>query len=156
MKTVSTSVRHGKLQRGFTLIELMVVVAIIGILTAIAYPSYMNHVIKTRRGNAGACLMELAQWMERNYTTCLAYNKTGTGCGTTVNTAALPPAACTFDLNTSYSFTIAATPALSANVYQLNATPITGSSQAQDTTCGTLTLNQKGAKGAAAASGCWN
>jgi len=156
MKTDSRPVCNTNLQRGFTLIELMIVIAIVGILTSLAYPSYLNHIIKTKRGNAGACLMELAQWMERNYTTCLAYDKTGTGCGTTVDTAALPSPACTTDLDTSYSFTIAATPALSATTYQLNATPITGSSQAKDTTCGTLTLNQQGVKGADAVSGCWN
>lgn len=156
MNTDSASVFNTKLQRGFTLIELMIVIAIVGILTSLAYPSYLNHIIKTKRGNAGGCLMELAQWMERNYTTCLAYDKTGTGCATTVDTAALPSPACTTDLNTSYNFAIASTPALSAATYQLNATPIAGSSQAKDTTCGTLTLNQNGVKGAGATTGCWN
>lgn len=54
--------------RGFTLIELMIVIAIVGILAAIAYPSYQNHVEKTRRTTAEADLMELAQFMERQYT----------------------------------------------------------------------------------------
>ena len=64
---------YPKLQRarGFTLIELMVVVAIIAILAAIAYPSYTNHVVKTRRAAATACVMEAAHFMERYYTTNL-------------------------------------------------------------------------------------
>lgn len=156
MNTVSTPVYGKQLQQGFTLIEVMIVVAIIGILAAVAYPSYLNYVIKTRRATAGACLMELSQWMERNYTTCLAYDKTGSGCSTTVDSAALPSPTCISDLSGNYGFTIAATPAISGTSYQLNAAPVAGSSQAKDTTCGTLTLNQQGVKGAAATSGCWN
>ena len=53
---------------GFTLIEVMVVVAIIGILAAIGYPSYQNQVQKTRRADAKAALMEFAQGAERYYT----------------------------------------------------------------------------------------
>ena len=48
--------------RGFSLIELMIVVAIVGIIAAIAYPSYSNHVRETRRTTAQADLVELAQW----------------------------------------------------------------------------------------------
>lgn len=61
-------------QRGFTLIEVMIVVAIVGILTAIAYPSYTEHIRKSRRADAQSALMELAQFMERRFTTTGSYS----------------------------------------------------------------------------------
>ncbi|WOX06684.1 type IV pilin protein [Microbulbifer pacificus] len=57
-----------KQQRGFTLIELMIVVAIIAILTAVAWPSYQNHVRSTNRADAQGALLGLAQAMERHFT----------------------------------------------------------------------------------------
>jgi len=57
-----------RLNLGFTLIELMIVVAIIGILTSIAYPSYQGSIMKSRRVDAQGALMGLANAMERYYT----------------------------------------------------------------------------------------
>jgi type IV pilus assembly protein PilE len=138
-------------ERGFTLIELMITVAIIGILAAVAFPSYTEYVLRTRRATAAGCMMELSQWMERRYTTVLTY------AGST-----LPTTSCQTDLSSAYTFSISATPALTASTYQLQAAP-TGP-QASDTGCGTLTLNQQGVKGilvngvagtTTAATSCW-
>ncbi|WGL18192.1 type IV pilin protein [Microbulbifer bruguierae] len=57
-----------KAQRGFTLIELIIVVAIIALLAGIAWPSYQEHVKTTRRADAQGALMALAQAMERHFT----------------------------------------------------------------------------------------
>ncbi len=141
-----------RFSHGFTLIELMIVVAIVAILAAVALPSYQSHVQKTRRATATACLTELSQWMERNYTSCLAYNVTGAGCATAMTSALLPALNCRNEVAAAYAFSFAANPTASA--YTLRAVP--QGPQASDTRCGTLTLTQTGTKGAASASGCWN
>ncbi len=130
--------------RGFTLIELLVVVAIVAILAMIAYPSYTEQVRKSRRGTAQACLMELAQYMERFYTTNMRYDQ-DTG-GTAV---ALPNTDCVQDLNNFYTFSFSGN--VTQTAFTIQAAP-TGA-QAGDT-CGTLTIDQAGQK-TPTTSGCW-
>lgn len=70
MKRISTPT-----QRGFTLIELMIVVAVLGILAAIAVPSYSEYVHRGHRSEARAALLQAAQWMERAATAGGQYPK---------------------------------------------------------------------------------
>ena len=124
-------------QRGFTLIELMIVVAVIGILASIAYPSYREHVIKTRRNAAAACLLEGVQFMERYYTTNMAYDKDTSGAAL----AGLPASGCQTELADFYTFAIdSKTP----TTFSLKATR--RGAQLNDTKCGDLLINQAGSK----------
>ena len=130
-------------QKAFTLIEVMIVVAIIGILAAIAYPSYQQHIIKTRRASATACLVELAQFMERYYTTRMSY----TG-------ATLPATSCRTDLGSYYVFSFPA--AITATTFSIQAAP--QGSQTGDTRCGNLGIDHVGNKtesGTGSVSDCW-
>ena len=132
-----------RLQTGFTLMELMIVVAIVGILAAVALPSYKDHVLRTRRVTAASCLMELAQQMERQYATGMSY------------VVALPAASCRTDLTGFYTFAFA-TGEPTASTYKIEATP--AGAQANDGKCATLSINHKGEKtesGTGTATECW-
>lgn len=79
MKAQAADRRAKQAQRGFSLIELMIVVAVIGILAAIAYPSYQENVRSTRRADAQGALMAFAAAMERYRTENGTYEKAATG-----------------------------------------------------------------------------
>lgn len=129
-------IRHRKpiTSPGFTLIELMVVVAVVAILAAIALPAYQEQVRKSRRGQAQADLVELTQRAERFHTV----NNTYDGFWATV------PAEHRVSPRTGSSFyDISADE--DANEFLLTATPRAGTPQAVDR-CGAMTINQAGTK----------
>lgn len=131
--------------RGVTLIEVMITVVIVGILSAIAIPSYTSYVIDSRRSEATSALLELGQYMERHYTANGSYQVGGA----TMSVADLPFASVPKDGGTAY-YNVAVVS--SSATYTLTLTP-TGV-MAGDS-CGNYTLNQTGVHTPAADSACW-
>jgi len=134
-----------KQSQGITLIELTIGLAILGTLVFIAYPSYLQFLLKSRRSDALTALMQSQISLERCYMQNFAYN----------HCDAMPNFPQTSQLG-FYSITLSQ---FDASSYTLTATPI--GSQAKDTTCASMTVNQANVKTAFDLSGtpqtiCWH
>lgn len=137
---------------GFTLIELMIVVAIIGILASIAYPSYQDSVMKSRRADVKGVLLGLTNAMERRFTETNRYCDAAAGgtavanCGTATGDTGTP-SIYTIPLETTSFYTVTIS-AATASSYTLRAER--AGAQSTDK-CGTLTLKHTGEKGVTSA-----
>ncbi len=132
-------------QTGMTLIELMIVVLIIGILAAIGYPNYTQYVQRGNRAEARSILLEVSQFLERNYTLANRYDQTSGGAAITLPFTASPKTG-TAKYNVTVNFP-------DTQSFTLSAAPtgvMTGDA------CGTLTLTNTGTRGAGGSvADCW-
>lgn len=120
--------------QGITLLELMIVCAIVAILASIAFPSYTRYTIKTRRVLAQHCMLDQASVLERLYTRQLSYRDP-------------PTAVCAGEL-VGYRLDIVVP---SGGEYLVRTTPM---DQRADSRCGVMTLDRTGRR-TAAADDCW-
>lgn len=125
-------------QTGFTLIELMIVVVIIGILAKVAMPSYSQYVVRSSRSAAQGELLALANVQEKIFLNSnnYAFSVTGAYNGTSAGGLGL-----TSGKTQDGKYTIALDITSASQTYTLTATPVSGSSQAAD---GNLSINQSG------------
>lgn len=136
-------------QKGFTLIELMIVVAIVGILSAIAYPSYMSQVRQSRRSDAVQALALLQQAQER-------WRSNNTTYATNAVLSSAWPAGLGIAATTSggyYTLSITGTP--TATDYTAQAAAVSTTSQNSDTGCTPLTITVTNGTAVNGPTSCW-
>ena len=137
------------MSKGFTLIELVVAILIVGILAAVAVSSYQDYILRAQRADAKSVLYEVAGWMERNYTAAGAYNVTPAGVAIGAGSSPITQSPRTGTARYNVSFAAAPT----ATAFVVQAVPVTA-----DPECGTLTLNQQGTQtesGTGTVADCW-
>ena len=139
---------------GFTLIELMVTIAIVGILAAIAYPAYRAQVLRAQRTDATAALLRVAAAQERYYLQNNSY-------AATANITTSPPTGLGIPGTDRRYYTLTIESTDLATAFTAVAVPAAGSPQLRDTNCARFTLTEGQLRGATKSSGtdntttCW-
>lgn len=129
-------------ERGVTLIELMVVVAIVAVLVSIAVPSYRNYVLRANRAEARAALLALAVAEEKFYLQCNTYTTALDGTSAT----ACSPANLQFNTTSERGYYTIAVSSADANTWTATATAASGEPQYDDSKCRTFQFTAQGVK----------
>ena len=142
-------------QRGITLLELLIVVAIISMIAAFAYPSYMRYVVNTKRTAATSTLLQIADRQQQFFMDNKRYANDLTALGFAANPLVvgddgrpLPGG----DPDSVYAISLSN---VAVTTYTITAAPLNGQ-LSRDTDCGSLALNQAGARGnSGGGDDCW-
>jgi type IV pilus assembly protein PilE len=136
--------------KGFTLIELVVAMVIVGILAAIAIPAYSNYAMKAHRTDAKTALLDMASLEERFFSTNNYYSQTPTDLGYTATSLPFPVGSGYYNI-TTLSAVAATAPSGTTNgtpaTYQIVATAV-GNQATGDPSCATFTINSNGQQSA--------
>jgi type IV pilus assembly protein PilE len=161
MRPIATASK--KSQGGFTLIELMITVVIIGILAAVALPSYSSYIARARRADARTQLLQATQFMQRFYAANDSYSSDRAGndviSAMPANLKKSPSdGTAVYQLNTSITTAGSYTATVTVSAYTLTMAPISGGVAASDA-CGMFTITSAGVRGVASATKtrdeCW-
>jgi len=142
-------------QQGVTLLELMIVVAIVAMISAFAYPSYMQYVISTKRTVATSALLQIADRQQQFFMDNKSFSNDLTALGFAANPLVLADdgnSTVVGDADAVYSVSLTN---VAVTTYTITAAPLHGQGE-RDTDCASLTLNQAGARGnSAGGDDCW-
>ena len=153
--TISEHNNMKKLQYGVTLLELMIVVAIVAILSAAAFPSYMQYVVSTKRTVATSALLQIADRQQQFFMDNKQFTNDLTNLGFAANPLVLADdgnSVAAADADAVYSISLSN---VAVTTYTITAAPLHGQAS-RDTDCASLTLNQAGARGnSGGGDDCW-
>jgi type IV pilus assembly protein PilE len=146
IQQTSLTARHLRLvsrTRGVTLIELLVVIMVIGILAAIALPSYRRYMLRSQRSEAKIALLQLQTAQEKRYLQMNAYTTDVTGSVSAANPGLGLPA---LSETSKYQISVVLNDA-NGQSYTATAAPAAGGGQTDDKDCGSYTINERGVRG---------
>lgn len=143
-----------KMQKGVSLLELMIVVAIVAIISAFAFPSYTQYIVNTKRSAATSVLLQIADRQQQFFMDNKSFANDLTVLGFAANPLVLKDDGNSTNAGDSDAVYTVSLSNVAATTYTITAAPLHG--QLRDTDCGSMTLTQAGVRGnSAGGTDCW-